>query len=328
MTKIEISLKTLLIIGALILLYKFIIRIEYIIILVLLAYITMAAIDPIVQFLTRRKVNRILSIILIYISAVAILVGISVFAFKPILTESIEFFKQFPTIIEKYPAVKDLLPKNFVSNSNQNLQNYIGGSNFTTIFNTIHSLFAGVAALLSMIVMSIYMLLYKDDNYKSLSEIISPRHAEKTMDIIRKIEKKLGFWVQAQLILSLFIAVAYYIGLSVLKIKFGLTLSLLAGFLEVIPVAGPVITAIIVSLITLVIDPSKIIYFLIFALIIQQTEAHVLVPKIMQKVIGLNPLITIVALLIGTEYFGVIGAILSVPIAAILQIIYQSYNKK
>lgn len=327
--KIEISVKTILIIGTFILLYQFLVKIEYIIILVIMSYILMAAIDPLVKRMTHRGINRGFSIIVIYLAFVAVATFFGIVVIKPLITETFDLIKQLPKLLANYPLLQSYLPKEIIdfkpTSAPSNLLK--DQTSWDALYRALRGFATGATGLLSLIVMSIYMLLDKDYNYKSIANIISPKHSAKTLKIIDKVEKKLGGWVQAQLILSAFIFVCYYIGLNVLHIKFSLTLSILAAFLEVIPVAGPVITAILVGSITFLTNPQLIIYFLVFALIVQQTEAHILVPKIMQRVIGLNPLITIIALLIGTEFFGIIGAILSVPIAAILQILYLEYKK-
>jgi len=175
--------------------------------------------------------------------------------------------------------------------------------------------------------MSIYMLLDKKRHASMMLRVIPLNYRERAVIIMQKVEKKLGRWVQAQLLLSVIIFIISYFSLSVLHIKFALTISLIAGFCEIIPIAGSIVANTIAVILTLFISPDKVIYVLIIAILIHQLEAHVLVPQVMRKVIGLSPLITIISLIIGAELVGFIGAVLSVPIAAIFQILYLEIFK-
>jgi predicted PurR-regulated permease PerM len=164
----------------------------------------------------------------------------------------------------------------------------------------------------------------QEDSIKRTTRSLVPkRYQDFVVQLINKIQRKIGKWLKGQLILSLIIGVLSYLGLLILGVKFALVLALIAAIGEFIPYIGPVISAIPAIFLAFVQSPIKALFVLILFIVIQQLENHLLVPKIMQKAVGLNPIISVVALLIGFEVGGVIGAVLAIPVATAISIIIK-----
>ena len=125
----------------------------------------------------------------------------------------------------------------------------------------------------------------------------------------------MGEWLRGQLILGLIVGIAVYLGLLFLGVNYALLLALMAGVLEVVPYVGPIISVIPALIIGFAQSPVIGFGVVILYLIVQQLENHLLVPKVMQKVTGLNPIISILALLVGIKAGGIVGAIFSIPLA-------------
>lgn len=136
-----------------------------------------------------------------------------------------------------------------------------------------------------------------------------------------KIEEKLGAWLRGQLFLSIIIGLVSYIGLLIFNIPYALPLALLAGVMEIIPVIGPIISAIPAVLIALTISPILALGVAAMYFVIQQLENHLIVPQVMKRAVGLNPLVVILAIAIGSRILGFAGALLAVPLAVVIQII-------
>ncbi len=132
---------------------------------------------------------------------------------------------------------------------------------------------------------------------------------------MKKMSKKMGEWLRGQLILGLIVALAVYVGLTFLGVKYALVLALMAGVLEVIPYVGPIISLVPALFIGFAQSPVIGVLVVVLYVVIQQVENHILVPKVMQKVTGLNPIISILALLVGLKAGGLAGAILAIPLA-------------
>jgi predicted PurR-regulated permease PerM len=145
----------------------------------------------------------------------------------------------------------------------------------------------------------------------------------KAMRIVRKAEEKLGGWLRGQLALSLIIGLAAYILLSALNIPYALPLAVLAGIMEVVPVIGPIVSAIPAILIAYISAPFSAIWVALGYFVIQQLENHLVVPQVMKYSVGLNPLVVILAVAIGGRLLGISGALLAVPITVVVQIIIE-----
>jgi len=144
---------------------------------------------------------------------------------------------------------------------------------------------------------------------------------------INKVSERLGEWLRSQLLLMVTIGVLDGTILAILGIQYALTLGLLAGLLEIIPVIGPIVAAVTAIAVAFVSGAPiwKIIAILIAYILVQQLEGNILVPKLMSKVIGLSPIFVIIAILIGNRLLGIGGAILAVPVAAGIQVFLHEY---
>ena len=156
-----------------------------------------------------------------------------------------------------------------------------------------------------------------------ISSPFSGKSEKKISGIIIKVEKGLGKWVRGQLTLSVIVGVLIYIGLRILGIPFALPLALVAGILEIVPIIGPIVSAIPAVLVGLTIAPVMGLAVAALFLIVQQLENNLIVPMVMSKVVGLQPPIIIIALLIGAKLAGIGGAFLAVPIIVVSKIIIQ-----
>ena len=143
--------------------------------------------------------------------------------------------------------------------------------------------------------------------------------------IIDTLEKRLGGWARGEISLMLLVGVSTFIGLSLIGIPFALPLSILAGILEIVPYLGPVIAAIPSVIIGFGISPLTGFGVAALAFVIQQLENYVFVPKVMEKSVGVSPIITLLALAIGARVAGIVGMIISVPSVITLQVLIKQY---
>ena len=144
---------------------------------------------------------------------------------------------------------------------------------------------------------------------------------ERVKGLIIQIEEKLGGWFRGQFFLSLVIGTLSYIGLLILGVPYALPLAVVAGVMEVVPVIGPIISAIPSILIALTISPLLGLAVAVMYFVIQQLENHLIVPQVMKRAVGINPLFVILAIAVGSRLLGFAGALLAVPIAVVIQII-------
>ena len=146
--------------------------------------------------------------------------------------------------------------------------------------------------------------------------------------LIDLLETRLGGWARGELILMALVGVSTYVGLALLGIPFALPLALLAGLFEIIPYLGPIIAAVPAVLIGLSISPLMALATAALAFLIQQLENYIFVPKVMEKSVGVSPIITLIALAIGLRLAGIIGVVISVPVVITLQVLGRQYLVK
>jgi predicted PurR-regulated permease PerM len=142
---------------------------------------------------------------------------------------------------------------------------------------------------------------------------------------IEKLEKRLGGWVRAEIVLMTFIGLLSYIGFVILGLDFALSLALLAGILELVPNIGPVVAAIPATLFGFLASPLTGIATLSWCFIVQQIENNLLVPKVMKSAANVNPIITLLSLAVGFRLAGVAGALLAIPIFIVIELIISEF---
>jgi len=298
----------------------FLVQIRAILIALFLSFIVMTALRPAVDKLNLRfKLPRALSIAIVYLLVISVILGLFALILPPLLTEAYDFLKSFDIPFFKQEIQNLSLTVQEVSA----LLNQFGDG-AGMVFSLITATFSGLFAFFTMIVMSFYLMLDRPNLYKKVNWFSrEAKYLKKAEKFIDSIEHQLGGWVRGQIILMVTIGVATFVGLSLLRIPFALPLAILAGFLEILPNLGPTLAAVPAVILAFVAGgPVMGGVVIVFYVIIQQFENNLLVPKIMQKNVDVNPLIAILTILIGFRLGGVIGALLSIPIYIVLRSVY------
>ncbi len=189
------------------------------------------------------------------------------------------------------------------------------------LFTTVTDVLTGLIALAAVLVMAFYMVVQEKDARQAFHAFVPTEYQELIGHILHRLQEQMGRWLLGQLALCVVIGVMYFVGLSVLGFESSLVLALFAAFTESIPYLGPILGAIPVLIVGASISPLIGILSLFLVIGIQQLEGHVIVPKVMQRAVGLNPLASIIALLIGAKLFGIVGALLAIPVATALEVV-------
>ncbi|MBI2327305.1 AI-2E family transporter [Candidatus Curtissbacteria bacterium] len=318
-TRIEISYKTIVFTVAVLIGLWFLIQIRDIIILIFLSIILLSALLKPVDWLNAKGIPRVLSAILVYIVLIALLSFTIGIIFPPLIDQTSEFVSKLPTIAL---AINDFLifnkiPVEDISRVLVNQINVITGN----VLAISSAIFGSIFLLLTLFVFTFYLLLEWKNFVRLIASPFSGKQEKVVSSIITKVENGLGRWLRGQLSLSLIIGILTYIGLRILGIPYALPLALIAGILEIIPIIGPIISAIPAVLVGLTISPFLALAAAALFFIIQQLENNLIVPMVMSKVVGIQPPVVIIALLIGSKLAGVGGAFLAVPIIVTVKIV-------
>ncbi|MFO0702672.1 MAG: AI-2E family transporter [Candidatus Andersenbacteria bacterium] len=186
------------------------------------------------------------------------------------------------------------------------------------IFATLSSFFAGAFTVTAIAVLTFYLTVEEKGIKKFFAFIIPGHHHAYVTDLLTRIQLRLGGWLRGYLSLGLVVAGMTYVGLLVIGIKYALVLALFAGVMEFVPLVGPIVSAIPALFFAFTQNPVLAIFVLVLYIAVQQVENHVLVPKIMQRSVGLSPVVVILVILVGAKLAGFIGLLLAVPLTIAL----------
>ena len=185
-------------------------------------------------------------------------------------------------------------------------------------------IFGGLFSAVSILAISFYLLLYRDTVRKSFASLFPKTIREKVESATIQAEDKLGSWLRGQIVLSGFIGVLTWAVLSALGVDFALPLAIIAGILEIVPTIGPILSAIPAIIVALNTSPILALVVAISYFLIQLLENNILVPRIMQRAVGLNPIVIIVGIIIGGKLLGIAGALLAIPFISLLVVVYKN----
>lgn len=309
--RVDISYKTIIFTAVFVLGLWVIYLIRDLILILFVAVILMSALTPMVEFFSRLKLPRGLGIAITYIIVIGIIVAVFASILSPLVEETSKLITIAPALLSRIFKITNIDISVF--------QSWLTGVS-NNIFSITLSIFTNFLTIIFLLVVTFYLLLEKDNLEKRIAALFTNRE-QRVRKSIESIEEKLGSWFRGQLLLCLIIGILSYIGLTFFNVPYAIALATVAGLLEVIPVIGPIISAIPGILVALTISPILSVAIALMYFVIQQLENHIIVPQVMRRAVGLNPLVVILAIAIGSRLAGIAGAFLAVPAAAVLQII-------
>lgn len=338
-------IKTLIVLVLAFILY----RMLDLVLVVLVAVVIASAIEPIVRWQGRYKIKRVFGVIITYITIILALAGLLFFFIPPVLDEASNLLSNAPKYLDTitlWNPLNDSVVNDASKVTNGLSQGLVGGkqllnglsdgtikpsvlgdlvnqfkslttSTSNSLINIFSSIFGGALSFILIIVLSFYLAVQEEGVEKFL-RIITPIKSETyIIDLWKRSQRKIGSWLQGQLLLGILVGVLVYLGLMILGIKNALVLAVLAGVLEIIPIFGPIISAIPAILAGLLSGGvTSGLLVLGLYIIIQQFENHLIYPLVVKKVVGISPILVILALIIGAKLAGFLGIILSVPITS------------
>lgn len=307
-----------------------------ILVILFISLIFASALDPWVDWMKSKKIPRPIGIISIYLILFGVLSTSVILIIPPITSQVSELTSNYPQIAEKISSGFNFLKQvSFNENSLQAFLNtkdsYSGYANaFENILSGAVGIFGGVFTFFLVLVVTFYMVVEEDSVKKIIWSIAPAKNQVYVMQLISRMQRKIGLWLRGQIILSFIIFVLTFIGLSILGVKYALILAMIAGLTEFIPYMGPMIAAIPAMFLAFTQGGAVFMAFVaVLYYVIQLTENNIIVPKLMQKVVGLNPIVTLAVLMIGLKLAGVVGMILSIPVTTAINVFLKDiFDKK
>ena len=274
-----------------------------------------------------RRLPRWTAILIIYVCFIGALVGVGLLVIPPLVTQARELWSELPDMLQRgqqWLIDRGLLAREVSFGEALQRANGQGGSDAVgTVIGAVWGFFGGVFGLVTILILAFYLMLDATRLAQTFVRLFPRAERPRVEDACRRVSNKISAWLGGQLLLAAIIGSTAALGLFLMGVPYFYVLALIAGIGEMIPIVGPVIAAIPAIAVAFTVSPTLAFGVAIFFFIQQQFENHILVPKIMERQVGVSAAAVIVALLIGGTLLGVVGAILAVPSVAIIQVLFE-----
>ena len=302
-------------------------RVQEVIFLLFMAILLATAIEPIVNRLRRGPFTRGSGTLLVY-TAIVLLIGIPAYAVIPsVAAQAGAFMESLPERLTALKPYAQTLPRPLQTVATSAIDASLQSIQAPRVEGQQQLVEAGATALhtlislLTVFVLAFYWLVERASIKRVVLRTVPVQHARNVNTVWMEVEEKLGGWVRGQLILMLAIGVAASVGYSVIGLPNPILLGVASGLFEIVPMIGPFLAFAPAVLVALAINPAQAIAVVVYALIIQQIESNILVPRVMGRTVGVSPLTVLLGILVGTALAGLPGAFVAVPVAGALQVI-------
>ena len=309
-------------------------RLSFLIFILFVAIVIGTALRPVVEWLQRRGISRMAGVIIIYILLAGLMIGFLALILPLVAEQATQLSQNLP---DYYGEIRRTL----VTSNNRLLQNIAfripedlsllvvaqpdsSEALLTQVTQTIFYANVAVKGILSILAVFLLAYYWTQESTQVVRSIIRlvPLHRRKeTQEFLQLAERKIGGYVRGQGILCLVVGIAAFVFYSLIGLPYTLVLAIFAGLMEMVPVFGPALGAVPALLAALSTDPSKAVWVLVVTGLIQMMENLWLVPRIMKNSMGVNPIIILLSLVAFGTVFGFAGAVLALPLAAIIQLI-------
>lgn len=283
-----------------------------VLVILFLAIVIASAVHPFVNWLETKRIPRLLAVIVLYL-VLAALIGVFISLVVPVIASELN---QLGSALPNFLAVN----VGFITSIQgvlDGLAKFLQVSSGSVI-NVIVEFFGGVVSFLAILVISFYLSVMRQGMPDFLRSVLPDAYEPYAVGLWRRVEFKMGRWFQGQLLLALTMGLMVFIGLSLFHLKYALLLAIVAMVFELVPVVGPVLSAIPAVALGFAQSPGLGIGLIVFYTIMQQTESHVLAPLILGRTLGLHPVTVVIALLIGGKLAGILGVLIAVPAAVVI----------
>ncbi|MBN1331868.1 AI-2E family transporter [Candidatus Dojkabacteria bacterium] len=358
-TKFEVSTRTLFKIAFFLIAIFFAWQLRGVFFMLFFAFILYSAFDPVVDRFTKLGVPRSVAILTIYIVFLVVLSFILAVGVSAMIDQYNNLTGDFDKILdsfllkveELFPWLQDQIDRNKIVEDlslSQNLTNTEFTSGIiSNAFGILSSVTTIILSVFVVLMVSIYMLDRQEKFYQPIIDYLPKKDQARAMKLMKKIETGLGSWFVGELLLMIAIGIVTWVVImlpgmffsSYTLDQYALPIALIAGLLEAVPNIGPTITSMIAVVIaigsaslgggdTTTVMALQSIYVVASGFLIQNLEAVFLVPKVMKRAVGVDPIVTILGIIAAFGMFGILGALLVIPMVATVQIAFNFFREE
>ena len=290
-----------------------------ILILVIFALVISILLNPAIDFLQKLRLPRVFAAGIIYVFIFGTL-GYSIYlislAFIPEVQQFIGLFSQY---FEKITPPLQWLGIEAFENFEAfiaNVEKWLMGAS-TNFLTALAAIFGGIFSAFTIFSLAFFFSLEGKWAERAIKLLFPKRHEEFALNVWSRSQRKISGWFSARVLCSIFVGFASFFVLKLFKIDYAFSLSLFAGITNIIPILGPVFAGIIITILVFLEDWLKAVFVLGAFILIQQIEGNILNPVLSKKFIGLPPVLVLISLIVGAKLWGILGAILAIPLAGI-----------
>ena len=337
---IAITPSTILMAIALGLLVWLVFYLKDLVLIVITAIVLASAVEPGVSWFMRYGLHRIFSVASVYLLTLGVLFSVAYLFFPPLIEETRGFVATLPQYLDSLnitelssagilgPATEAVSSGGSLTDTLFQFQN-IFTSTSQGAFRALSGIFGGVVSFVLIIVLSIYFAIQETGVDDFLRIVVPVKYQEYAVHLWKRSHVKIGLWMQGQLLLSLIMGILAYLWLTILGVPFSIVLSLFAAVAELIPIFGPILAGIAALAVAASANGTNVALLVAGGyLVLHQLENHLIYPLVVKKVVGVAPLLVILALVAGLQLAGFLGVLLSVPIAAAIQEFVTDVQKR
>lgn len=309
------------------------IALRYVLLLLFLAIVVATALNPLAERLRRLNFSASLAALVTYTLLVLVVSGVLALLVPFFILQVVDIAADLP---ERYANLRNTM-QGASSGLVRSIANQLPANPFAQITTTEGiALGAGIAALLPsfgrgilfgalVLFLSYYWLYYRALAIQSLAMLVPIDRRVEIVELWNQIETKLGAFVRGLAVLSLTIGALSAVGYSLIGLPYALSIAVIAGLLEAIPYVGPLVTMVLTVVVGVSVSPTTALLALGVSLLIQLLENNIVVPRIMGRAVGVSPVVTLLAIALFTQLFGLLGALLAVPLAAVFQVLIDRF---
>lgn len=312
------------------LLIYFLFLLKDFLVLIIFALVISVLLNPAIDFLQRWRVPRTLGTGLVYIVIFGILGYLTYLISLSFIPEIKNFVDLFPHYFEKIaPPLKGIGVGAF-----ENLEVFLGSMEkwlseaSANVFTALSAVFGGIFSAITIFSLAFFFSIEGRWNERAIRLIFSEKYEDYALRIWNRSQQKISGWFGARILCCIFVGIVSFVALKVLQIDNAFSLGLFAGVTNIIPYLGPLLAGLLITIIVLVDNWLKALFVLLAFLLIQQVEGNILSPILTKKFIGLPPALVLIALIVGAQFWGFLGAILAIPLAGIIFEFTRDFLKK
>lgn len=307
---------------------------------IFLAVLLSTFLTPIVNRLERLRIHRGIGILLVYLAVFAVLFFVVWLAIPLFINETQALINTLPAELSRFSGPLHRIGISLPTHAGQiNIRSLLsdalgGGGKLSvqgvagTALGVAMSVGTLAVEVLAILALAFFLTVQRTLTEDLVNALVPPDYRARWFSIMSRMGERMGGWVIGQVIVTIYYFIAFGVGLTIIHLPNALSIAAITGVLEIIPFVGGFLGVVLAVLVALTVNVTTVIWVLVLYVVVTNVEAHVLVPNIYGRMVQIHPALVIAALLFGAEAFGLIGAIIAVPIAAALQVLVENLYVK